>query len=533
MSSRIQTPGGPSHDRLDSFESAEEFELDDADFESRGLTTDSYVRKPNSLWSQSVSRFLPVRWKRLLGRRPRRHLAKKSFLGKPSYYWSWVGRFKFLLKSIPGLVLILVLVTAIFWPSYNKPPAHYGVLRKRIEANDGSGLANADDQKIFIAASLYDQDGHLLDGTWGTSLLYLIDLLGPKNVYLSIYENGGPKAEAALDRFRNREDLMCRHSLVYEEHLPTTDIPRITLPDGSNRTKRIAYLAEARNRALEPLNEESHITYDKVLFLNDVFFKPIDAAQLLFSTNADENGQASYKAACAVDFINPFKFYDTFATRDLEGYSMGVPFFPWYSSAGQGFSRQDVLNGKDAVRVKSCWGGMVAFDARFFQSPGLPPHGFDVSSEGSSESILKPIRFRATPDIGWEASECCLIHADVLSASWNTSTQNDSGIYQNPFVRVAYGPRTLEWLATTQRIERLYSIPHNLINHLVGLPWHNPRRVETWNDEVQKTTGAVDRSTGVEAEDFDGDGYCGMRTLQLMREYPRKGEKNWETVPIP
>ena len=56
-----------------------------------------------------------------------------------------------------------------------------------------------------------------------------------------------------------------------------------------------------------------------------------------------------------MDFINPFKFYGTFASRDLEGYSMGLPIYPWFSSAGKAQSRQDVLDQKDAVRVRSCW----------------------------------------------------------------------------------------------------------------------------------------------------------------------------------
>ena len=47
---------------------------------------------------------------------------------------------------------------------------------------------------------------------------------------------------------------------------------------------------------------------------------------------------------------------------------MGFPIYPWFSSAGKAQSRQDVFDQKDAVRVKSCWGGMVAFNAKFFQS---------------------------------------------------------------------------------------------------------------------------------------------------------------------
>ena len=208
---------------------------------------------------------------------------------------------------------------------------------------------------------------------------------------------------------------------------------------------------------------------------------------------------------------------------------MGVPFFPWYSDAGRGLSRQDVLDGKDAVRVKSCWGGMVAFDASYLQAPfSLAANEtsearnilFSDNEEDGAVSEVKawdpshPIRFRAEPALDWDASECCLIHADLIEATRN-STSDDTGIYQNPFVRVAYSSRTLWWLSFTRRFERLYTLPQNIINHVVGLPWPNPRR------EAAKDEGGV-----------NGGGYCGMKTLQLLRETPRKGEKNWETVPV-
>lgn len=150
----------------------------------------------------------------------------------------------------------------------------------------------------------------------------------------------------------------------------------MTIPSGEQRLKRIAYLAEVRNRALRPLDDPASPAYsvhfDKLLFLDDIAFDPIDAANLLFSTNMDEeSGKTKYEAACAVDFINPFKFSDTSATRDAEGHSMGTPFFPWFSNSGEAQSRHDVLDQRDAVRVRSCWGGMVAFQGKWFQPDGV------------------------------------------------------------------------------------------------------------------------------------------------------------------
>lgn len=522
------------HNR-DSSESYEHSDLDHSDFESQGLTSSSYDKALFSSRSQAFLDLFPLRVTRFFNRRrlwarSRRH-SGRGLLGCPIIFGR---RTRLVFNSVAGFIIVLVTVTAIFRPSYTKPPPHYEALRKKILASNDYGRANSDNQKVFIATSIYDKGGHLVKGAWGRSVLELLNLLGNRNTFLSIYENdSGEEAQKALEEFE--EKVQCKSRLVYEDHLPLDSIAKVTLPDGSERTKRIAYLAEVRNKALKPL-DDSDVVYDKILFLNDVIFDPIDAAQLLFSTNANDNGKTSYHAACAVDFINPFKFYDTFATRDLEGYSMGVPFFPWFSNAGKGSSMQDVLDGKDAVRVKSCWGGMVAFDAKYLQAP-MPKSADETGEkrnilnsdeseeegEEEKEDVYKvkqwdsahPIRFRAGSDLDWEASECCLIHADLIEATRNENPQEDTGIYQNPFVRVAYGSWTLWWLSFTRRFERLYTIPHQFIDHLVGLPWQNSRR--------QATEGVAGADIG---------GYCGIKSLQLLRENPSNGEKNWETVPI-
>ncbi|MCJ1482247.1 hypothetical protein MMC06_002410 [Schaereria dolodes] len=431
-------------------------------------------------------------------------------------------------------------------PSYTKLPPHYQSLRGRAIGSGESGRANPLDEKVFIAISLYDKGGRLMNGAWGQSILDLVDILGEDNVFLSIYENdGGVDAEAALHDFGAK--LKCQHDLVFEPHLSLDGIPRVTMPDGSQRVKRIAYLAKARNRALRPLDRLSDVTFHRLLYLNDVFFDPIDAAQLLFSTHIDQNGRADYLAACAVDFINAFKFYDTYATRDLEGYSMGVPFFPWFSSAGSALSRRDVLDERDSVRVRSCWGGMVAFDARYLQNGGSKnsTHLPDLNETQYSQVDNKrwrppgPVRFRAEPDTFYDACECCLILADLQQVAGRPNAHEDTGIYQNPFVRVAYDPRTLWWTKITRRFERLYVLPHYLVNLLARMPKFNPYRTfeggqmaveKVWIPDLEMEGNGsfqeVERTARTGA-------FCGVREMQLLVESPRHGERNWEQVPIP
>lgn len=504
----------------DSDDSNETFDLDEADFQSQGLKSPSYLAQRGSRISRLLARYVPFSQRIPLARPlPRRKRPKAQWL--PARIWLHKPSFRLCIYLLIFVFIILALValTAIFQPSYTKPPAHYQSLRKQIESSEDYGRANPEHQKIFIAASIYDEGGHLLGGSWGEAVLRLINMLGNKNVYLSIYENTADEA-AQTAQFQFEKRVQCPHTMILEDRPDLDELTQITLPDNSKRTKRVAYLAEARNRALQPLDDNVNTKYDRLLYLNDIAFDPIAAAQLLLSTNLDGHGHTVYRAACAVDFINPFKFYDTYATRDLEGYSMGVPFFPWFTNAGHGYSRADVLAGKDAVRVKSCWGGMVAFDARPFQAD-------------------PPLRFRATDDTYWDASECCLIHADILKDATFDENGDFAGVYMNPYVRVAYDNTTLSWLPTIQRFERLFSVPHNLINHLVGMPRLNPRRTEEVGAKVEDEVWIPDSSLKDGgsfqklSREAQGDGYCGVRMLQVMKETHREGEKKWEMLKVP
>ena len=543
MSSQLLAP---EHFQLldrESSDYGQAYELSQADLESEQLIKGDYDGGPRRR-SRSLLAYLPLRIRRLFkgscGRISHSRLPRHGkFCRIPL-----LRRILLLLIFIGSATLVLIAFTGIFRPSYTHLPPHYAALKARSLQSNEVGRANPLNQKIFIAVSLYDKGGHLAGGLWGQTVLDLIDLLGYDNVFLSIYENdSGDDGMAALDTFKTK--VKCKHNIVSEAHVPKEVFPKITMPDGTERLKRITYLSEMRNRALRPLDQTSDVTYDKVLFLNDVSFHPIDAAQLLFSTHATTDGKADYLAACAVDFYNPIKFYDTFATRDMEGYSMGVPFFPFFSSAGRAHSRHDVLNQKDAVRVKSCWSGMVAFDAKYFQSSSKAPVngsreiGFYNISPAKPKVVSAPVRFRAEPEIFFDACECCLIHADVLRVAKRPNQEADTGIYFNPYIRVAYNPRYLWWLQFTRRFERLYSIPHWIANTLARMPIFNPHRMIEESDEF-------DEEVWVANAHLPGNGswqmlprtarnglYCGVREMQVILQTNRRADKNWENVRIP
>ncbi|ANB11903.1 hypothetical protein AWJ20_130 [Sugiyamaella lignohabitans] len=421
--------------------------------------------------------------------------------------WVSVKRFikRFILFSLLSLLSLLTL-TAVFNPSYTNPP-------------DFKML----DEKVFITANIIN--GDLIRGRWGDSVVELIDLLGPQNVFLSIY--GGPTD--ALKELEPR--IKCDHSLVSEQDSPIhlESLPHIIVP-GTNdtRVKRTEYLANVRNKALEPLNTLA-TKFDKILFMNDIIFNPHDAARLLFSTNVVD-GKTDYRAACSVDFVNAFKFYDTFATRDFEGNSMGLPFFPWFANIGSAQSRRDVLNSKEAVRVRSCWGGMIAFEAKWFQSSNNNDNNDTSASDKVTTGTNRQlVRFRAEHEATWDASECCLINADLEAAAG----ANNGGIYMNPYVRVAYDEKNFKWLAFTRRFERLYSLIHDILNRMVSLPHKNPRyQEEPGQVIIESEYNFTQHQYQPRARVAGIGGYCGSRMLQVMKTHPKQGERMWESVKL-
>jgi hypothetical protein len=82
------------------------------------------------------------------------------------------------------VVMTLLVVTPIWNPSYTYKPKHYSGTNPRGE-------------KVFIAANIIDKD--LINGPWGEAVLGLIDIIGPQNAFLSIYENdSGQETKEAL-----------------------------------------------------------------------------------------------------------------------------------------------------------------------------------------------------------------------------------------------------------------------------------------------------------------------------------------------
>ena len=124
-------------------------------------------------------------------------------------------RFCVFAAILPHILFIILVLCAVFFPSYTKTPAHYRILVERSSNSSIPGRANPHNEKIFIASSIYEPDGGLTGGVWGEAVLDLIDLLGPDNVFLSVYEND-PTDAAAASLYAFQHEAQCKSSLSLE-----------------------------------------------------------------------------------------------------------------------------------------------------------------------------------------------------------------------------------------------------------------------------------------------------------------------------
>ncbi|KAF2198290.1 hypothetical protein GQ43DRAFT_168254 [Delitschia confertaspora ATCC 74209] len=283
-------------------------------------------------------------------------------------------------------------------------------------------------RRIYIASQHWNNE-KILQSRWNEAVIELVKTLGPDNVFVSVFESGSwDNTKGALRELdRTLGELRIKRNITLSDISHKDEISRqptshgwIETPRGKKELRRIPFLATLRNHVLEPLDRLSNegITFDNILFLNDVVFTVDDVLTLLDTNNGD------YAAACSLDFSKPPLFYDTFALRDSGGHEAVMSTWPFFRSR----TSRHAMELSRPVPVTSCWNGMVSMPAAPFIS---------------KDTFL---RFRALPDPlalhHLEASECCLIHADnPLSLT--------KPIYVNPKVRVGYSVEAYKAMHTT------------------------------------------------------------------------------------
>ena len=112
-------------------------------------------------------------------------------------------------RRILFLQLLAVFSVAYFFlipllfPSYTTyPPGYLG--------------KNLHNERVFIAANIIDADK--IRGDWGRAVVVLIDIIGPENTFLSIYENdSGPEVMEALAWLKTQ--IRCRFISDYRSRM--------------------------------------------------------------------------------------------------------------------------------------------------------------------------------------------------------------------------------------------------------------------------------------------------------------------------
>lgn len=218
------------------------------------------------------------------------------------------------------------------------------------------------------------------------SVSFQLSIVGEKNVFISIAESNS--IDGTVQLLSDLDRLLTAHNISHRittEHNPNRQWPYPASPE------RITYLAEVRNKALEPLQSNvSSIrlleasSFTKILFFNDIYFSWQSIVRLL-ATRLDSRDDLppDYDLACAFDYgfsgkipshssvgtaplTYPFPsvhitrtgLYDTWVTRDVCGSPMRS-FWP-YAKDRQSVDR---IKAEMPFEVAACWNGAVAFPA--------------------------------------------------------------------------------------------------------------------------------------------------------------------------
>uniref|UniRef100_V5EJG4 CAP59 (Required for capsule formation) n=2 Tax=Kalmanozyma brasiliensis (strain GHG001) TaxID=1365824 RepID=V5EJG4_KALBG len=292
---------------------------------------------------------------------------------------------------------------------------------------------NSNNETVFIAVNLYNSE-HLFPA-FSDNLLQVVHHLGEENVFISIYEsNSHDRTKQLLSQFERELHLRGIQNSI-----------RMLDNNRRNDMDRIERLALIRNEALNPIQSGVHglhgRTFSKLLWLNDIFFRPESVLEL-FSTNGGRFDQV-----CGLDYL-PLGFYDTWVMRDVEG-NRQTPLWPYFHLESD-IAR---LRKGELIPVNACWNGMTIFDAKWFL-----PTSNSTAQPGVDDG---PIRFRTHPEC--LASECLLPSYDI-----HVRSKQRPQIFVNPRVVATYQWRDYlmyDWIMRSNIVNIWSRIWQDLISH--------------------------------------------------------------------
>jgi len=189
---------------------------------------------------------------------------------------------------------------------------------------------------------------------------------------------------------------------------------------------------------------------------------------------------------------------------------------------------KDVFQEEDVVRLQSCWGGMVVFQASYFVASNALAYVTSSNESNHSADYYRsvpdraPLIFRGETQPFQDSSECCLIHADLRWQKQISSSGGNAqaGNYMNPYVRVTYKSYHLPFLLLGHRLERMW-IPLKLTYNFIVPIYDSPRRQEVSGIRVRTRVWKAGNasSKGHYEDEFrvtDAGGYCSRPGVMIL-----------------
>jgi hypothetical protein len=183
----------------------------------------------------------------------------------------------------------------------------------------------------------------------------------------------------------------------------------------------------------------------------------------------------------------------TLIPSSISGYKTSSQVYPYFRSST---SRKALLK-NEPIPVKSCWNGIIVFDASpFYGENPLRFRGIDVciclypSIDPSPTTSYTDLPLKDTLAAHHlEGSECCLIHSD--------NPLRAHGIFVNPSVRVSYNATTYSLVNPPYPLPIPFShpittTPTNPSDAPARLPWPHPNMLwkGIWLNRVARWMGA-------------------------------------------
>ncbi|TPX30101.1 hypothetical protein SmJEL517_g06250 [Synchytrium microbalum] len=240
--------------------------------------------------------------------------------------------------------------------------------------------------------------------------------LDVSNLFISLYES-------------DSKDGTARIATTWSTALSILGIPCRVVVNGVARSSipnRIEFLANVRNRALDPLVDmwRDGSVYDRVVFLNDVQFCAEDILELIFQSMLQDSS-----ITCGLDYDlvhSPSEpgFYDVWVARDIDGQEFNK--HPWDFFTPTAESSARLAQGLP-FQAQCCFNGVAVYAAKPLATRQVQ---FRRSVQGSECA----------------ASECSLICNDLAKEGYGR-------VLVVPRVRFAYDTHTYDilWNVTTTR----------------------------------------------------------------------------------